>query len=137
MTTKNLCTILIIFALTLGFAPVAQAANVQIGDQVVTLPADQQPIMMEENTYIPVRAAFQTLGYDVNYDGQLGYLVLANPANTVYFPLGAKGYVINGGLMAAFSPLLIQNNTIYVEIKDAGWILGAGENYVPIYLTTF
>lgn len=135
MKTKNLFAIIIIFALTLGIAPVAMATNVQIGDQVITLPADQQPIITETN--IPVRATFEALGYDVSYDDQLCFLVLTSPDATVFFPLGARGYVINGGLMAAFSPLLIQDNTLYIDIKDAGWIIGSGANYVPIYLTTF
>lgn len=132
MATKNLCTILIIFALTLGFVPVAQATDIQIGDQVVILPADQQPITTETNTYIPVRTTFEALDYDVNYDAQMGYLVLTNPDTAVYFPMAAKGYVVNNRLMAAFSPLLIQENKIYVDIKDAGWILGGGEYYVSI-----
>ena len=95
---KKLLSTAFVLALLLIFAPsmtYANTAHVTINGQPVNF-ADQEPVLVDGRTLVPVRGVFEALGFDVGWDPSgSGIVTLYRQGETVTIAIGLPLFWIN------------------------------------------
>lgn len=119
--------------LIVTMTPVAMGDTIIAGNQQIPLPAGAEVIREGRwTTLIPVVPVLQGMGYYVEHHEECGYVTANKPGVYVAYAVGSKGYILNGQVWQAFSPLEIRQGVLYADRLDLQWMLGDGQKYVPV-----
>lgn len=127
-------TILFALIMIMLMAPVAMADTVIAGNTQIPLPAGAEVIQDQRTTLIPVIPVLQAMNYEVEYHEDCGYVTANKPGISVAYAVGSKGYLFNGQVWRAFSPLEIRQGVLYTDRLDLQWMLSDGRKYVPVWI---
>ena len=117
-------TLVLVLALSL-IMPVAAYANeiiVTINGQRVDF-ADQEPIIMDGSTLVPLRGVFETLGFDVNFDNSTRTAILVGSQGSIYnnyefrVPIGSSHFELNGQKFQLDVPAQIINGRTMLPMR--------------------
>lgn len=86
------------FTLALLFAVVpVYASDISVTVEGVPVAfGDQPPVIVDGRTLVPVRGVFETLGFNVNWDGETGQATLTSENYTVVLTIGSAAFTTNG-----------------------------------------
>lgn len=123
-----LCCALILSAA--AFAPVyaAEEVIVEINGQRVYFP-DQQPVIVNDRTLVPVRGVFETLGYAVDWSDVSSTATLSNGVYTVRISVGESSFYTNGVSYALDVPAQLINNRTMLPFRAVLESVGCGVDW--------
>ena len=101
MTKRRLLvlTLAMILAFSLTFTTVAFAdgpapIGVTVDGERVTF-AEQQPIIVDGRTLVPVRSVFEFMGFEVDWDEEAGQAVISNDEYEIIITVGSAAFTTN------------------------------------------
>lgn len=92
---KIILIVLLFIIIAYNFPVSANDITVEIDGVRVDFP-DQQPVIIDNRTLVPVRGVFEQLGYSVNWDSSENTAILSNGDNTVIIKVGSRTFTTNG-----------------------------------------
>ena len=99
-------------------AAFAEEKTVTVKVDGITLDiADQQPIIEDNRTLVPMRAIFEALDAKVDWNEQERAVSASKDENTLEIKIGEKRYKINGEEKELDVPAQIKNNRTLVPLK--------------------
>ena len=100
---------------------------------------DQQPIIVNDRTMVPVRAIFEALGYDVSWDKSKQEVVANGSRGTIVISIGSNYMSVNGNSTYIDSPAIIVNDRTLVPARAiseaAGCSVSWDENTRTVSIT--
>lgn len=109
--------------------------NVYAGDISVKLNNDnvefsnQQPVIVEGRTLIPLRGVFEKLGYEITWDSESKTAVFTDGENTVEISVDASTFTVNGEEKALDVPAQIINGSMMLPLRAVGEAAGLEVNW--------
>ena len=102
---KRICSIMLVLALVVAVVivpqvPIATYASEQPisvtinGERVIF--ADQNPVIVDSRTLVPVRGVFENLGFDVGWASDTRQAILTSDTHTVVITVGSATFTVNG-----------------------------------------
>ena len=116
---KKLITTLLIIALAFSMIPMAIATTpitVAIDGEEVTF-ANQQPIIIDGRTLVPVRGVFEAAGFNVAWDGTTSTATLTNNNYKVSITIGNDTFTTNGITHTLDVPAQVINGSTMLPIR--------------------
>lgn len=86
-------------------------------DGIVLTIEDQQPIIENNRTLVPLRAIFEALEAEVNWDDETRTVTAAKGENSMEMTIGASSYKVNGEEKELDVPARIVNNRTLVPLR--------------------
>jgi len=130
---KRLVLVALALVIALGAIPFFAAhANNPITVTVDGYPVNfhgQQPIIIHNRTFVPVRGVFERMGFVVSWFPETRTASLINSSMIILIPAGADFFTVNGVRHVPEVPQMIINNTMMLPLADiaesvggfAGW----------------
>ncbi|MEC0331570.1 stalk domain-containing protein [Paenibacillus sp. FSL R5-0527] len=104
----------------------AQSANdIHVVLNGVSQTFTQQPIQNNHVTLVPMRALFESLGAQVDYDTATGLITATKGADTIELKLNSTAALKNGVTIALETPAKLINGSAYVPLRFVGESFGA------------
>ena len=103
--------------------------TLKIDGEEVTFP-DQQPYVRANKLYIPMRAVFEKLGFDISWDGETQTATAVKDDLTIQMPVGQSTTTANGTSMTTGTTRLENDRTLirqYVLRNALGYIISWDE----------
>ena len=131
---KKLIAILLIGFMSIPMAVFATDTTqdiftLKIDGEEVTFP-DQQPYVRANKLYIPMRAVFEKLGFDISWDGETQTATAVKDDLTIQIPVGNSQVTANGTSMTTGTTRLENDRTLirqYVLRTALGYIISWDE----------
>lgn len=89
------------------------------------LSTDQDPVIVNDRTLVPLRAIFEALGADVQWDGATSTVTAQKDGKVVVVKIGDVNAMVNGEPKALDVPATIINSRTLVPIRFVSESLGA------------
>lgn len=127
---KKLFTIY--FAIVMFFVIAVNAVatpTVFIDNKVLSMAS--QPVVENGTTLVPMRAIFEALGCNVNFDATTGTITGSKDSATITLKLNSKVANRNGQNIALSTPAKATNGTTYVPLRFIGESLNCTVNWQP------
>ena len=113
-----------------GVAMAEEEKNVTVKVDGITLTIeDQQPIIEENLTLVPLRAIFEALNAEVNWDDETRTVTATREENTMELKIGEPKYKVNGEEKELEVPAQIKNNRTLVPLRVVAESLGCAANW--------
>jgi|GEM_PF-58772 len=80
---------------TLGMSSANAPIVVMIEDQIVAF-EDQNPVVVDGRTLVPVRGVFEALGFDVNWNPATSQVTLTGSGDVIVLTIGSDVFTTNG-----------------------------------------
>ena len=93
--------------------------------------ADVPPVIIEDRTMVPVRAIFEALGAEVEWDDATKTVVSQLGDSTVTMQIGNKEITVNGEGKEIDVPAQILNDRTLVPVRAVSESYGAEVNWDP------
>lgn len=93
-------------------------------DGVTLTIEDQQPIIENNITLVPLRAIFEALDAEVNWDGETRTVTASKDKNTIELKIGEETYKVNGEEKELDVPAQIKNDRTLVSMRVVSESLG-------------
>jgi len=90
-----LAVVLAVAAMPLSLSAYDRSITVTINGNAVYFP-DQQPIIVDGRTLVPVRGVFESLGFGIEWQDSTRTVFLANAYHAVIIRIGNSIFVTNG-----------------------------------------
>lgn len=119
--------LVVALAMVLSFAGFAQATPQVVLDGQ-TLSFDVQPVMENDRTLVPLRAIFEALGADVQWDNRTQTVTATKDGTEVKLVIGGHAYK-NGATVALDVPAKLVNDRTMVPLRFVSEALGAAVNW--------
>jgi len=105
-------------SMVLGASPVLanNGITVEVDGQRVIF-ADQEPVIVDGRTLVPVRGVFETLGYEIGWEGSTQTVTLSNVAYTVIIRVGSQTFTTNGISYTLDVPAQIINGRTMLPLR--------------------
>ncbi|MCL1845303.1 MAG: stalk domain-containing protein [Defluviitaleaceae bacterium] len=137
--TILLALLTVLFAATAAYAD--SGISVVANGQNVNF-ADQQPIMIDGRTLVPVRGVFEMLGFNVDWEYETSTAVLASENHVVRITVGQSVFYTNGVAHQLDVPAQIIGGRTMVPLRlpleSVGYFLGwDGTNQTVLISTEF
>ena len=117
---KKVAAIILTLAMVLTFIPATVLANdtitVTIDGQHVTF-ADQQPIIINNRTLVPVGGVFEALGFTPSWSGRAQTATLTRDDFTIVITIGESVFTTNGTEHTLDVPAQIINNRTMLPLR--------------------
>ena len=97
----------------------AQDVNVSINGNMVNFP-NQQPVVVDGRTLIPLRGVFDNMGYDIAWNGETKTVTLAKSGTTITVNIGESCYYLNGTQHSIDVPAQIINGSTMLPLRAIG-----------------
>lgn len=101
--------------------------RVELNGEAVTFP-DAVPEVLNERTFLPMRAVFEALGAEVDYDGATRMVTAVRGSTTVTMTIGStQATVTKDGVSTTLVmdvPVYAKNNRTFVPVRFAAQALG-------------
>jgi len=118
-----------VLALTLGiFMPAAlQASEVNISiDGVQVQFADQEPVIVDGRTLVPLRGVFEALGFTVDWDQDTLTASLVDASYEVFITIDEENFTTNGWERALDVPAMLMEGRTMLPIRTVLETVGFG-----------
>lgn len=102
---------------------VQSGIQVKYGQDEITFP-DQKPVIRNSRTLVPVRPIAETLGFDVQWNGQTQTVRLQKNTNQVALVIGQRAAQRNGDALELDEPAQIINQRTMVPVRFIAEALG-------------
>lgn len=113
-----------IAAAAMSISCFAQDITVTINGNIIDFP-NQQPVVVEGRTLIPLRGVFDNIGYSIDWDGATKTVTLKNSEDTILINIGENGYYLNGEFQEIDVPAQIINGSTMLPLRAIGNAAGA------------
>ena len=110
---------------TLMMASNVFAVGVKVNDTVL----DQEAVIIDGRTLVPVRGVFEELGYTVSYDAETKTASLTNGTQTVSMTAGNTYFTVDGNEITPEVPQQIIDGRFMLPLRAVGEALGAEVNW--------
>ena len=115
---KRLFAVLLAAAMTLGaLTSAVSAASVKVFVDNRELSADQPPVIIDGRTLVPLRAIFEALGAEVDWDGDTKTVTSTKGSDTVKMTIGDDKFTKNGETRTLDVPAQIINSRTMVPVR--------------------
>ena len=117
----KLKTFIVTLAMTaaMSAACFAQDISVSINGNVVSFP-NQQPVIVEGRTLIPLRGVFDNMGYTIDWNGETKTVTLTKGSDTLTVNIGESCYYLNGEAHSIDVPAQIINSSTMLPLRAIG-----------------
>ena len=102
----------------------AQDINVSLNGNIVSFP-NQQPVIVEGRTLIPLRGVFDNMGYAIDWDGETKTVTLKKDSKTLTVAIGQASIDVNGSATAIDVPAQIINGSTMLPLRAIADTTGA------------
>ena len=102
----------------------AQDINVSLNGNIVSFP-NQQPVIVEGRTLIPLRGVFDNMGYAIDWDGETKTVTLKKDSKTLTVAIGQASIDVNGSATAIDVPAQIINGSTMLPLRAIADATGA------------
>ncbi|MDR2167874.1 MAG: hypothetical protein LBE35_08525 [Clostridiales bacterium] len=121
---KFIAAVLMAFVAVFSMALVAFAdISVSVDGEMVVF-EDQQPIVVEGRTLLPLRGVAEKLGYEVGWDEASQTATVEGRGFDVHIPLGSYSFTVNGEEMALDVPATLYGGRTMLPIRAVLEALG-------------
>ena len=123
---KRICSIMLVLALVVTAVIVPQApSEVYAGEQPILVTingervvfADQNPVIVDSRTLVPVRGVFENLGFDVGWEPEMRQAILTSDTHTVIITIGSATFIVNGVIRTLDVPAQIIGDRTMLPIR--------------------
>ena len=111
-------------AAAMSTACYAQDINVSLNGNIVSFP-NQQPVVVEGRTLIPLRGVFDNMGYSIDWDGETKTVTLKKNSDTLKIAIGQASIDVNGSSTAIDVPAQIINGSTMLPLRAIATATGA------------
>lgn len=108
-----------------GISPII----VQVNGKIVEFP-DQQPLIKDGRTMIPIRALSDSMGLDVKWSDN-GYVTITDGTNIMKLFIGSKVYTLNGEEKVLDVPAEIMNDRTMVPVRFVAEAMNGNVTWTP------
>ncbi|MBQ9605387.1 MAG: copper amine oxidase N-terminal domain-containing protein [Firmicutes bacterium] len=117
----KLKTFIVTLAMTaaMSAACFAQDISVSINGNIVSFP-NQQPVIVEGRTLIPLRGVFDNMGYAIDWNGETKTVTLTKGSDNIVVNIGESCYYLNGEQHAIDVPAQIINSSTMLPLRAIG-----------------
>ncbi|MEW6172283.1 MAG: stalk domain-containing protein [Bacillota bacterium] len=129
---KKVACFWLVFVLTLAFSgvpgsvlPPAQAAGITVLVDGKKLSCDTPPVIEGGRTLVPLRAIFEALGAEVDWDGETRTVTGRKGSTAIKLVIGPKTAYVNGEPVTLDVPGKIMSGRTLVPLRFIGESLGA------------
>lgn len=100
-------------ASAINFPPVTKPVEVWYNHYPINFP-DQQPIIIDGRTMVPVRAVAEEMGFEVFWDAQKHEVQMYKDQRFIFWTIGDPEYRTNNGVLvtAECSPIIMNGRTM-------------------------
>ena len=98
--------------------------NVKLNSKLVDFP-NQQPVISDGRTLVPLRGVFDAMGYSVEWEAETKTVYLKNDINNISVPVGADSFVLNGESVELDVPAQIINSSTMLPLRAISSATGA------------
>lgn len=116
------------FSAILTSAVFAQNINVVVDGNLVNF-SNQQPVVIDGRTLIPLRGVFENLGYSVAWDANTKTATLSNGTYNVVMQAGSNTFEVNSKSFDLDVPAQIINNSMMIPLRAVGEGTGVNVNW--------
>lgn len=111
-------TIILTAALTavISVSAFAQGITVSLNGSNVSF-GNQQPVVVEGRTLIPLRGVFDKMGYTIDWNGDTKTVTLIKDGSTIVINIGESCYHLNGSRVAIDVPAQIMNGSTMLPLR--------------------
>lgn len=122
----KLKTLFITAAVTLAMSTsvFAKDVTVSLNGRAVSFP-NQQPVIVEGRTLIPLRGLFDNMGYSISWNGNTKTVTLSKGSDTITINIGESCYYLNGSKKAIDVPAQIINSSTMLPLRAIADATGA------------
>jgi hypothetical protein len=110
------CVFIMVFMSIQGMALANEAITVTINGQKVVF-NDQEPVIVDGRTLVPVRGVFETLGFNVEWDNSTRTAILTKDGYIVNISIGSNNFTTNGTSHTLDVPAQIINGSTMLPIR--------------------
>jgi hypothetical protein len=121
-TLKSFCAIYaLIFAVVIMFPPLdvyAQNPRIRIDGEFIQIPTDeQQPVIVNGRTLVPLRVVMETLGFNVEWDAPTQTVSLEKTGYCVIFKINNNDMLVNNSTISLDIPAQIMSDRTMVPLR--------------------
>ena len=118
--TSLLIMIWVLAVLVVVFSPMAvRGGHIRVLiDGVEAKFTDQQPVIVDGRTLVPVRGVFETLGFEVDWDNETQQATLTNEEYTIELTVGNESFTTNGENHILDVPAQIIGSSVMLPIRN-------------------
>ncbi|MCL1845465.1 MAG: stalk domain-containing protein [Defluviitaleaceae bacterium] len=113
-------SIFLLLAITLSLIPItvfADEIRVTVDGEAVIFPGGQGAVIVDGRTLVPVRGVFETLGFDVDWDGDTRTAILTNAQHIVRITIDSDIFTTNDTSHALDVPAQLIEDRTMVPIR--------------------
>lgn len=119
---KAVCVILAVFMMSL---PVLADDVIKVTVDGEELTFDQNPVIINDRTMVPMRAIFEKLGASVSWDGETKTVTAEGNGRKIVLPVGSTVAAVNGEAVFLDSPAVIIEGRTLVPVRFVSEAMGA------------
>lgn len=112
-------------SVVVGAASAQSANDIRVTLNGITQTYNQQPIQSNHVTLVPMRALFESLGAQVDYDTATGLISATKGADTIELKVNNTTAHKNGESITLETPAKLINGSAYVPLRFVGESFGA------------
>ena len=116
---KKFLSFTLAFLIALALVPVsmvyANELSVTVNGQAVEF-ADQNPIIVDGRTLVPVAGVFQALGFETHWDGDAQQVTITRDEHSIVITIGSSAFIANGTSYTLDVPAQIINGRTMLPI---------------------
>ena len=107
----------------------ASGISVKLNDENVEF-SNQQPVIVEGRTLIPLRGVFEKLGYEIIWDGETKSAEFYKDGNSVKITVNSPTFVVDGDMVFELDvPAQIINGSMMLPLRAVGEATGLEVNW--------
>ena len=132
-STKRRVALALAFALALAIAlpftaHASTSITVTVDGQQVSFQY-QEPVMINNRIFVPVREVFELMGFDVDWDNQERSAVLAGRDTLIVIPAGGATFYVNGTAITPEEPQRMIGNRLMLPLRAVAEAAGGTANW--------
>ncbi len=116
-------------SVVVGAASAQSANDIRVTLNGITQTFNQQPIQSNHVTLVPMRALFESLGAQIDYDTATGLITATKGADTIELKVNSTTAHKNGQSITLETPAKLINGSAYVPLRFVGESFGAKVNW--------
>ncbi|OPH47872.1 hypothetical protein BC351_39325 [Paenibacillus ferrarius] len=97
----------------------------------LTLHFEQQPVIIDGNTLVPLRTIFETLGAEVSWNGATSTITATKDKQTILLTVGNQTATLNGQPIQLETPAAVVNGNTLVPVRFIAESLGTKVAWIP------
>ena len=122
MTTRRILILtlamLLAFSFTFATAAFANAPQVSVTvDGARVTFADQQPVIVDGRTLVPINSVFEHMGYEVDWDAYAEEVTITNGEYTVVLTVGSSTFTTNGASRSLDVPVQLIGDRTMLPVR--------------------